>query len=167
MITSIRVSDTRILLEETRLDTLQARFGGEIGSKGDAGDSVLWLCLHGSDASGLWALWLTSGEVDGPTVGGFHWARLPVATQFDRRCQMLGDADSAVLLPLGIRLGTREAEVLQVLGRPTHRTGDTLRYEHEHNLRLHNETYTSSNTVIIMLRHGTVWAIDVDKTTLN
>lgn len=77
MIASLRLSGVTITLEgESELEALPARFGGEIGSQGDAADSLGWLCLHGSDAVGPWVLWLESGEIDGPYVGGFQWRRV-------------------------------------------------------------------------------------------
>jgi hypothetical protein len=112
-------------------------------------------------------LWLESGEVDGPTVGGFQWRRVPATANFDTRCRELPDWDSKVKLPIGLHLGGRETQVLQVLGQPTLRKGNTLIYEHEHDELIHGEPYTSMNTVIVVLRHGVVWAIDVDQSTTN
>jgi hypothetical protein len=167
MITKLRVSDLTIVLEQTELEAIQAHFGGEIGSEGDASESLGWLCLHGSDAVGRWVLWLESGEIDGPTVGGFQWRRVPDAVQFDERCRRLPDTSSNVEMPIELRLGATETKVLQILGQPTVRKGDTLIYAHEHEESLHNEPYTSTNTVTVVLRYGGVWAIEVHKTTLS
>ncbi len=104
---------------------------------------------------------------DGPTVGGFQWRRVPMTANFDGRCQALPDRDSEVDLPIELRLGGTETEVLQVLGRPTVRKGNTVIYEHEHEEPIHNEPYTFMNTVTVVLRHGLVWAIQVDKSTQN
>jgi hypothetical protein len=66
MSTSLSLSGVTIPLEEeSELEALQVRFSGEIGSQGDAGDYLGWLCFHGSDAIGPWGLWLES-EIDGP-----------------------------------------------------------------------------------------------------
>jgi len=119
MITKLRVSDLTIVLEQTELEAVQAHFGGEIGSEGDASKSLGWLCLHGSDAVGRWVLWLESGEIDGPTVGGFQWRRVPDAVQFDERCRRLPDASSNVEMPIELRLGATGTKVLQILGQPT------------------------------------------------
>jgi hypothetical protein len=167
MIGSLRISEVSIVLEETQLDDMQARFGGEIGHRGDAGESLDWLCLAGRGEDGPWVLWLTSGEVDGPSVGSFQWRRVPADAKFDPRCKMLRDYDNAVALPLGLRLVTTEGALLQILGQPTLRKGNLLRYEHEHDLVLHDDPYTSWNTVIVTLRQGKVWGIAVNKTTQN
>jgi hypothetical protein len=65
MVSSLSVAGYEITLEETKMDDVQQRLGGEIGSKGDAGDALEWLCFHGEDGTGEWVLWLESGEIDG------------------------------------------------------------------------------------------------------
>jgi hypothetical protein len=167
MIASLRVSGVTIPLEEeTELEAMQTRFGGKIGSQGDAADSLGWLCLYGSDAIGPWVLWLESGEIDGPYIGAFQWHRVSRSAQFDERCSALPDA-SEVELPVDIGLGTSEQKVLEILGRPTSRRGNTLLYEHEHDALIRGEQFFSSNVVIVALRGRVVWAIQVSKTVTN
>jgi hypothetical protein len=167
LIASLRVSGFTILLEEDdKMETLQTHLGGVIGVQGDAADSLRWLCLHGNDAAGQWVLWLESGEIDGPYVGGFQWRRVSRSARFDERCSALPNT-SEVELPIDLGLGTSEAKVIQILGRPTSRRGNTLLYEHEHDELIRGEQFTSFNTVIVALRRGAVWAIDVIKTTTN
>src|ERR1700746_2211381 len=139
---------------------MQARFGGEVGSEGDAAKSLGWLCLHGNDAAGPWALWLESGEMDGSSIGAFHRRRVVASAEFDQRCQALPDAESNVELPVNLRLGIPEAEVVRMLGRPTSRKDGTLLYEHEHKESIHGEPYTSLNIVSVVVRNGVVWAIE-------
>jgi hypothetical protein len=167
MIASLRVSGVTIPLEEyAKLEDMQTRFGGKIGVEGDAADSLLWLCLHGSDAAGPWVLWLESGEIDGPYVGGFQWRRVSRSAQVDERCSALPDT-SEVELPINLRLGMSEKKVIKLLGSPTSRRGDTLLYEHEHDELIRGEEFKSSNSLIVELRGGVVWAIQVNKTTTN
>jgi len=167
MIGSLRISDLKVQLEEdSRLDDLQRRFGGEVGHEGDAGDSLLWLCLHAADAGGPWVLWLESGEIDGPYVGRFQWSRVPRTARFDRRCSTLQDS-TTIQLPDGLRLEVSEGNVLRTLGRPTVREKEVLVYEHEHDEMIRGESFNSSNTVVIRFQGGKLWAIDVQKTTTN
>jgi len=167
MIASLRVSDVTVPLEEdTKLEDMQTRFGGKIGTQGDAADSLSWLCIYGSDSAGPWVLWLESGEVDGPYVGAFQWRRVSHSAQFDRRCSALPDT-SEVELPIDLRLGAAEASVIRTLGRLSSRRANTLLYEHEHNELIRGEEFSSSNTVIVDVRRGVIWAIQVGKTTTN
>ncbi|SRR5579864_6543022 len=167
MVTSLRVSDVTVTLEHTELQGMQTRFGGEVGSEGDAATSLGWLCLHGSDAAGPWVLWLESGEMDGPNIGAFQWRRVASTAEFDERCQGLPDGKSKVELPISLRLGIPEAEVVRMLGRPSSRKDGTLPYEHEHKESIRGESYTSLNVVIVVIRNGVVWAIEAHQTTMS
>lgn len=167
MIASLRVSGVTIPLEEeTELEAMRRRFGGEIGSQGDAADSLGWLCLYGKDAAGRWVLWLESGEIDGPYIGAFQWSRVSRSARFDERCSALPD-ESGVELPIDLALGTSERNLIKVLGHPTSRRGNTLLYEHQHDELIRGEQFFSSNVVIVTLRGGVVWAVQVTKTVTN
>jgi hypothetical protein len=165
ILATLRVSDFSIRLEDTKMEDVASTLGGTLGGRGDAGDSVEWLCLYGTDGSGPWVIWLESGEIDGGTVGSFQWQRLAKSAVLDRRCQMLGEAK--VELPIALRLGTGEAEVLKNLGQPTVRHGNRLIYVHEHQESIRGEPYISENIVAVLLRAGRVWAIEVSKTTAS
>jgi len=165
MLSTLRVSDYHVTLEETKMQDVGQRFGATTGRKGDAGEALGWLCFHGTNAMGRWALWLESGEIDGGTIGSFQWQRLPKSTNLDGRCHLLKGAAGTIELPLTLKLGAGEEEVLQVLGSPTTRHNGRLIYVHEHEESLRGQPYTSSNIVAIRLRNGKVWAIEVSKTT--
>ena len=179
MVMSVRVSKVLVVLQETRLRDVQRRLlpqhasdrrawdpvGGSIGHRGDAGNSLAWLCYYGADAEGRWALWLESSEIAGGTVDGFILQRLDGDARMDRRCGNL--QTDRVELPLALRLGMTEAEARKVLGPPTLKFRGTLVFHHEHTETLHNEPYTASNTVYLVLRKGVVWAIRVDKHTTS
>jgi hypothetical protein len=165
MVATLRVSDFPVSLEKTKMENVKKALGGTLGGRGDAGDSDQWLCLYGTDSSGPWVLWLESGEIDGGTVGSFQWQRVGKSAVLDRRCRMIGEAK--VELPIALRLGITEAEVLKGLGRPTVRHGDRLIYVHYHKESIRGEPYDSENIVAILLRAGLVWAIEVSKSTTS
>jgi hypothetical protein len=73
MVKAIRISALNVELEETNMNQVLARFGGNFGTQGDAGDSLEWLCLSGHERDGPFDLWLKSGEMDAGTVGSFQW----------------------------------------------------------------------------------------------
>lgn len=165
MIAKFRFMNLKIVLEETKLEDVRARLGGEIGGYGDAGDSLSWLCYRGSDSNRAWVLWLKSGEMDDGAVGAFQWRRVNRAAEFDKRCKVLPQVNPEIELPLALRIGLPEARLLQVLGEPTSRKGNKLVYVHEHHLLIRQEPCTLINTVEVEIRGGTVWAIDALKVT--
>lgn len=167
MIGALRVGSFSIVLEDTKLEGAQKTFGGKIGSHGDAGDAEAWLCLHGRDANGPWIIWLTSGEIDGPAIGGFQWRHLSPNQAPDRRCNLLPLDNGGIELPIALHLGMAEAEVQKVLGQPTVSRGKTQFYLHEHQAVIDKENYTVSNDVAIIFREGKVWVIEAAKTTGN
>lgn len=166
MLTTLRVSNYEIKLEETSINDVRQRLGGVIGRKGDAGDASEWLCFRGADANGRWVLWLENGEIDGDFVGSFQWQRLSNRDVLDGRCRVLGKGDSLVQLPLSLGLGIRSSEVLKRLGPPTSRDGERLVYVHEHEAgeARAGDPFISSNIVVVHIRNGLVWAIQASKT---
>jgi hypothetical protein len=165
MVSKIVVSGAPVILETTQLRAIATRFGASIGARGEAGNSVRWLCFRGSNPGGKWALWLESYEIDGRTVGGFQWQRISNGAVFDRRCRMLNAG--SVELPGGLRLGLIKEEVKTILGEPTARQGDRAVYVHSHKESIRGEPFTSVNVVEVLFREGKVQAIGVSKTTTD
>lgn len=112
-------------------------------------------------------LWLESFEIDGPTIGGFQWQQLPADSKMDERCQPLRGDDASLRMPLALRLGMKEADVVAALGQPSKRNGNTVIYVHEHDRTIRAEPYTVSNDVIITYRAGRIWAVEVTHSTVS
>jgi hypothetical protein len=167
IINSVRVAGQTIVLDKTELKSVQARVGGTIGHRGDAGNSLEWLCLRGDDALGPWVLWLMSGENNHGSVGGICWERSDCTAQFDARCQSLPRVAGTIELPLVVRLGMSESEVLRILGQPSDRNGDTLLYLHRREMGTGNQVFTAMNTVRVVLRKQVARAIEVWKSTTD
>jgi hypothetical protein len=167
MIGNLRIAGFEIVLEKTRMGQVQKKFGGELGSEGDAGDFLEWLCVHGSDKSGSWVMWLESGEIDAGSVGGFQWRRVDRGAIFDGRCSVLPKAPSLIELPVALRLGMTEANVLRVLGPPTVREGSALLYIETHEEWLRKESFWEYNAVTVVIQDGAVSAIEAQKSTTS
>lgn len=159
MLTSFRVSSYAIVLEQTEMKDVQRRLGGEIGSRET--DASEWLCFHGANETGRWVLWLENDEISESLVGTFQWRQLSENDVLDPRCQLLRREDSMITLPLPFTLGATQSQVLKSLGSPAARNSERLIYLHKHS----SGSYVSSNTVIVRLRNGVVWAIRASKTT--
>jgi hypothetical protein len=164
IITKLRVAKMQVILEETPLKEVHKGLGGTIGSRGDASEALQWLCFHGSDAKGRWALWLESSEMGGGTVDGFTWQRIAEKATLDRRCRTQA---VEIELPIQIAIGLTESEVRGTLGTPTAKHRNTLIFDHEHQETIRNEPFTASNAVYVELRGGVVWAVQVWKATSN
>lgn len=160
MITELRVAKMQVILEETPLSDVQKNLGGTIGARGDASEALQWLCFHGSDAKGRWALWLESSEMGGGNVDGFAWQRIVEKTTLDRRCRTQA---IEIQLPIPLAIGLRESGVRGILGAPTMEHRNTLVFENEHQEIIRNEPFTASNTVYVELRSGVVWSVQVWK----
>ena len=154
----------QVILEETPLNDVEKDLGGTIGSRGDASEALQWLCFHGSDSKGRWALWLESNEMGGGTINGFAWQRIDEKATLDRRCRTRA---VEIELPVQIAIGLTESEVLENLGTPTAKHRNTLVFDHEHQETVRSEPFTSENNVYVKLRGGVVWAVQVWKITSN
>jgi hypothetical protein len=166
LVAGLRVGKKQVTLEKIALKEVQASLGGAIGHRGDAGESLQWLCLTGTDAQGRWALWLESDEVGGGFVDGFALQRLGRNETMDQRCQSLPASQGGIALP-ALRLGMTEIQVRRLLGQPTLKYRDTLIYAYETETMIRNVPYAISNTVYVALRGGVVWAIQVWRNTVS
>ena len=166
-ITRLRVANSNVILEKTTMKEVQARLGGTVGHRGDASESLDWICFHGTDLSGRWVLWLESGEIHGDTVGAFELRRIPPSAILDDRCGVLPSPNSRVILPVALQLGAREAQIVQALGAPTVKRGDVLVYLHEHQETIRRQVFSASNVLAVFVRGGVVEAIEVWKTTVS
>ncbi len=102
IVTALRVGKSQVTLEKTTLSGTQKLLGGTTGHRGDAGDYVEWLCLHGTDANGQWALWLESSEVAGGVVDGFALQRMHSNATPDRRCSTLPEGVTVFTSPVQV-----------------------------------------------------------------
>ncbi len=166
MITSLRLADLKITLEKTTIEDVKRRFGAEAGHSGDASNFVEWLCFFGTDMDGHWALWLESSEMADGRVDGFALERLDDDANIDRRC-VLQTMDGGFRFPIALRLGMTEKQVRGLLGKPTMKYRNTVSFDHGHEEIIHNEPFTVSNSVLVGIRGGVVWAIQVWKGTSN
>ncbi|MHB8653736.1 MAG: hypothetical protein ACYDA9_07645 [Terriglobia bacterium] len=164
MITTLRVAMVSVVLEETELTDVQRRLGGTIVTSGDASTANAELCFYGTDANGRWGLSLDSGEMGGLRwIDSFTLQRLSPNAKTDSRCRIMRQNEGGIELPIALRLGLTEREVVRILGKPTMRYHRTLIFYHEHEATSHGEPYSVLNLVAVALRGGVVWAIEVSK----
>jgi hypothetical protein len=168
IIGALRIANMPIVLEKTKLEDVQRRLGGTIGSQGDAGDSVAWLCFQGKNEYGPWIFWLTSGEIEGLTsINGLQWKRLAASETPDHRCRLLTPDSGEIELPLTLHPGMTGNEARTILGRPTFARGNSLVFCHEQQVVIRKQPYTTENTIGILLHGDIVEEIDVVKVTAD
>ena len=163
---TLHVGAFLVALDETNLRDTAKHFGALLGSKGDAGDALDWICLGGIDSHGRWVMWLTSAEINGEAIGGFEWRRLSPDESLDHRCRILPRSDG-VRLPIALNLGLTESTTRKTLGQPTDARDGTLFYCHEHEETIDKVTYTISNDIVLRFRDNVLWAILVSKSSSN
>ena len=164
MVSHLTVANWPITLETTMLTDAQRRFGGSIGHSGDAGEFLQWLCLYKSNAKDGWVLWLTSGEIDAGSIGGFVWLHMRSEQKIDSRCTELNAEQATVMLPIPLKLNMARNAVEQLLGKPSGRFHETFTYLHKHEGTIRNASYTWENSIDVVYRRGLVQAIQVDLT---
>ena len=163
MVTALRLGTMSIRLDRTELAAVREQLGGELGRRGDAGSTLRWLCYGGEDTTGRWALWLTAGEIDGPTIGSFEWRRVAANARFDPLCTLLPKGATVTLSPAYLHLGMSQSEVFHHMGTPTVHHGDMLDYEHAHK----EKAFDFSNSVAVRFVSGIVDSILVAVTVSN
>src|SRR5262245_32059116 len=87
LIPSIRIGDVEVVLDKTPIADVARRFNATRGHRGDASESLDWLCLTGRDTRDRWILWLESGEIHGGAIGAFQLRRLGESEPVDVRCR--------------------------------------------------------------------------------
>lgn len=129
----LRMGTLRVTFEETTLDEVRnAASTGQIERKGDAGESIYWLCYTNLTKHGTERIWIVAhGEMGGPdhTIGRISAERTAgrVAT---KDCPALPTKMQPVSLDNEIWLNTPE-KTAKKLGKPSNETGAWRSYEHQ------------------------------------
>ena len=123
--TGITLGELRITLEQTELKQVQQTLGGKIDHKGDAADSLYWLCytLPGMNQR----LWLASDEMGAGSIN--HIYAVAGTQPASQSCPAPKIAvKQAPALDNGLWLGASQKQVNSLLGKPTLRKGRWLTF---------------------------------------
>lgn len=114
----------RVRFEETTLEDVRRQLGvGTVAHRGDAGDSLAWLCYTIPDNKQPVRLWLTSGELQGNKYIGGVTAEIGAAgTKPVEQCPALPVRFRQVALDQSLWVGLPDAKVHETLGQPSHAT---------------------------------------------
>lgn len=136
-VTSVRVGGATIVLDQTTLgDAKRDLNAGVILHKGDAGESMYWLCYSHKTAEGWEQLWLLShGEMGGNDhVIGSIAARLSSSPLPTEKCPVLRGAPEPIGFNNRIRLGVKAEILKKALGKPSLAEKGWLHYESQREL---------------------------------
>ena len=142
------------------------RYHAKLGAEGDAADFSQWLCFVGGHKDQRWALWLTSGEIDGGMISDFTLKRVGSDANVDSRCRSLSASlEEPTTSPTKLQLGMSESDLTLALGAPTSRRSDLFYYAYQHDFKRHGEPYTLMNTITVRIKNGVVVGIKIWKST--
>jgi len=122
-------------METTTLTDLARRFPKtDIHHRGDAGDSLTWVCYTLPTSSGNVNIWLDSGELEGGNaIDGVVVSPTNDAPRAD--CPGIEIGDGPVALDAGVWLGATRSAVLGRLGAPSRVYRSMLYYDFQTPLR--------------------------------
>ena len=163
---SLEVAGVPVILEETPFYNVQARLGGVFAQKGDAGNTVKWLCYYQLDSPVQWVIWLLGGELDDNKVMGFRWQNLPRSAVPDRRCAAL-PASGTIVLHAPIAIGQTASQAIAALGMPSGSRGNLLYYDHARTFIRDKLPWTTISTAVVSVRADRVETVEVWRVTTD
>lgn len=118
----VSLGSLHVRFEETTLEDVRRQIGvGSIVHRGDAGDSLSWLCYTIPDGKQSVRLWMTSGELQGNKyVGGITAEVSAAGTQPVASCPLLPAGFRQIALDQSLWIGAPDAHVRAVFGKPSH-----------------------------------------------
>jgi len=165
LVKDIQLGSLRIVMEKTRLTELARRFPEtEIHHRGDAGDSLTWVCYTVRGSSGSFHIWLDSGELEGGDA--IDGVVVSPATGAPRpECPGVNIGKGPVALDGGVWLGATISAVRGRLGRPSRVYQSMLYYDFR--LPLHDDSRDCSigGGLSLEIEGGIVSRLWADKTT--
>jgi hypothetical protein len=166
MIKAVHLGKDRIVFEKSRLADVMAMTGrGKIKHRGDAGQSVYWLCYRFEQNGATRQLYVTAhGEMGGPEhdVGGIV---LNERAADEANCPVLPGNLSPAIADIG--LGSRYSAFVHRLGPPSGRQGEqaTWLFERKIHQRDSPETWFEIQSVTVEFHHGKAAILAIDQTT--
>ncbi|WP_441277056.1 hypothetical protein AB7783_05470 [Tardiphaga sp. 172_B4_N1_3] len=150
--------------EETRLDAVREALGeGTIQHRGDAGDSIYWLCYRRAQHR----LWVVSGgEIGGPD----HLVTEIVEELTEKDagastdCGIIPEKFSPVIFDGELHLGMSRQEVITALGPPSKSEAAQIVYSHEGKLA---DGFDETAWLILRFRENKLVSMRGGKTTTN
>ena len=129
---SLSVGKHEILFNyKMTLSEVTKLFGdAEVHKKGDAAESLTWICYEIESNEKTSVLILSSGELGGGTyITGFELARPGLLPELELGCTPIKIARSTISTNNGIALGMSRNQVMETLGSPTKENENNIAYK--------------------------------------
>jgi len=133
-VSSLTMGKFVVKFETTSLENvLKTIKAGEIAQRGDASESLEWLCYSITDQYNPVRLWLLSGEIDGGNVGAVVVSSMSTKDKdkTSKKCPELPESFKPVKLNRKIWIHTSESDVREILGKPSLESRGWLLYRSE------------------------------------
>jgi len=121
-----------VKLETTSLEkVLKTIKAGKIAQRGDASESLEWICYSITDQYNPVRLCLLSGEIDSGNVGTIVISSMSRKDKTSKKCPELPESFKPVKLDRNIWVHTTESDVREILGKPSLESRGWLQYRSE------------------------------------
>ena len=119
-VSSLTMGKFVIKLETTSLENvLKSIKAGKIAQRGDASESLEWICYSMTDQYNPVRLWLLSGEIDDGNVGAVVIRSMSTKDKASKKCPELPESFKPVKLDRKIWIHTSESDAREILGKPS------------------------------------------------
>jgi hypothetical protein len=168
--TTLRMGTLRVRLEQTTLDDVRrAASAGKVAHRGDAGDSIYWLCYTGATREPAERIWIVS---HGEMGGSAHYVTDISAEAISNGhatadCPALPKRLGAVSLANHLWLGASERAATMRLGTPSYQNGAWRSYDFAGKVGGHcpGGDFDLSALVMLHVQNGRVNSLWVSQTT--
>jgi hypothetical protein len=160
---------TIVRIEVTSLRQVLASIGaGKVMHKGDASESVHWLCYSFEMPGAHARIWLSSGELNGGRyIDGIQMVMTETSQEGGASCPEISLGGKSPVFDNGLSLGASEEKLRQVLGRPSKEWGNWRSYASDTQAVKDGETWFTNSIFAVRIEGGLVSEVFVTQSTSN
>jgi len=164
LVNQLQLGSMTIGLETTRLDELTRLIPGtRIHARGDASESLAWVCFRVVTQYGLFNVWPNSGELGGGRIiDGVVVA--PVAHHPEPDCPVLAVNGGPIGFDNGVWIGMARSAAYAKLGTPTRKFGSVVAFDSERPAAGREKDCTTGGDLVLDIQSGRIariWATKV------
>lgn len=163
---SISMGNIVVQLEVTTLNDILSKIGtGKIQHRGDAAESVHWICYFIPSSASNARIWLMSGEIHGGTVGSIAVRLLSSDDTATPSCPTLPMKYSPIQFEQNIGLESKESDLRRTFGKPSLVANDWIHFDSEQEVMLNSKQFTELGSLSARMINDRIVELWVAKTT--